>query len=464
MPEKKASEIPPALRAQFEKGVQAIQRENLDYAFDLLSAVVQKAPEFLAGREALRRAAVIRAKKGTSIFKKVMNTAGGGALLAKAQILLKSNPLDAVWEAEKILTSDPVNVSAHKVLGEAAIAADLPLTALVSLEIVHQATPHDLAGNLLLANLHISRGQIDKAQAVYDVLLKHYPNDPELAMQAKNVSARKTMAEGGYDQAGTEGGYRNMLKNKAESELLEQEGRQVKDENTAGRLLVEYEKRLEAEPENLKLIRNIAELYTTKRDYYRALEYYNRLAEIPGGLDARIEADIREVTLKRYDQCIHEELDATAEDHETQKAALVAQRAEFLIDDCRRRVERYPTDMQARFEYGQLLFDAGKVGEAIAEFQKAQTNPNVRLRALLYLGKCFARRRMNDLAAKKLQEAINEKQGMDEEKKDLIYTLAGVLEAMDKKDDAIDQYKLIYEVDIGYRDVGKKVDDYYSAQ
>ena len=69
-----------------------------------------------------------------------------------------------------------------------------------------------------------------------------------------------------------------------------------------------------------------------------------------------------------------------------------------------------------------------------------------------------------DLAARTLQSAIKEKTAFDAEKKDLIYALGGVLEKMGKAEEAIEQYKLIYEVDIGYKDVSAKVDKYYSGQ
>ena len=35
---------------------------------------------------------------------------------------------------------------------------------------------------------------------------------------------------------------------------------------------------------------------------------------------------------------------------------------------------------------------------------------------------------------------------------------------MGKKEEAVEQFKLIYETDIGYRDVAAKVDAYYSSQ
>ena len=52
----------------------------------------------------------------------------------------------------------------------------------------------------------------------------------------------------------------------------------------------------------------------------------------------------------------------------------------------------------------------------------------------------------------------------DEEKKELIYLLGCVLEKMGKREEAIEQFKLIYEVDIGYKDVAEKMDAYYGGQ
>ena len=40
----------------------------------------------------------------------------------------------------------------------------------------------------------------------------------------------------------------------------------------------------------------------------------------------------------------------------------------------------------------------------------------------------------------------------------MIYNLGCVLKSMDKKEEAIEQLRLIYEVDAGYKDVGAKVD------
>ena len=71
---------------------------------------------------------------------------------------------------------------------------------------------------------------------------------------------------------------------------------------------------------------------------------------------------------------------------------------------------------------------------------------------------------MNDLAARTLQNAIKEKTTFDDEKKELVYVLGGVLEKTGKKQEAIEQFELIYAMDIGYKDVAAKVDAFYSGR
>ena len=73
-------------------------------------------------------------------------------------------------------------------------------------------------------------------------------------------------------------------------------------------------------------------------------------------------------------------------------------------------------------------------------------------------------RKMHDLAARTFQNALKEKAVMDDEKKELIYHLGLTYEAMGREEQAIEQFKSIYEADIGYRDVAERVDAYYARQ
>ena len=249
-----------------------------------------------------------------------------------------------------------------------------------------------------------------------------------------------------------------------EAVSLEQEKRVQKTEDTAEKLIREYEARLKTEPNNLKLIRSLAELYTQKKQFDRALEYYDKIkATDTGASDPSLDRAIAETTVRRFDHQV-EQLDPAAADYTEAVARVNAEKAAFQIAECQKRVEKFPTDLAIRYEMGVLYFQAGKISEAIAELQKAKGNPNKRLSAMNYLAQCFAKRKMFDLAAKTLQEAIKEKPVFDDEKKNLIYNLGSTFESMAKKEEAIEQFKLIYEVDAGYKDVSAKVDAYYAEQ
>jgi tetratricopeptide (TPR) repeat protein len=227
------------------------------------------------------------------------------------------------------------------------------------------------------------------------------------------------------------------------------------------RLIGEYEARLQAEPQNYKMIRSLAELHAQKNNFDRALDLFRYV--LSAGQDASLERTIMETTAKKFDFELAQ-LDPTAPDYADHTARIAADKLAYQMEECRRRVEKYPTDMAIRFEMGVLHFQAGKISEAIGEFQKAQSNPHKRITAMSYLAQCFAQRGMNDSAVRTLQNAIKEKPVFDEEKKDLTYQLGCVLEKMGKKAEAIEQFLVIYELDINYRDVSAKVDAHYAGQ
>ena len=85
-------------------------------------------------------------------------------------------------------------------------------------------------------------------------------------------------------------------------------------------------------------------------------------------------------------------------------ADLQQERANLLIAEAKKRVDRNPTDLQLRFELGERLLSGGQFNEAIPELQRARQNPNSRLKAMSMLGRCFVLKGMFDMAAKQVQE------------------------------------------------------------
>src|SRR5689334_1073352 len=121
MPEKLVTEIPRPLRELYEKGKAALERQNWDYAIAILGQVLQKEPAFYDCREALRVCQVKKAGPSSGFFKRFLGTASNSPMVAKGQILLRNNPLEALQVAEQILNGDPNSIPAHKLLAEAAL-------------------------------------------------------------------------------------------------------------------------------------------------------------------------------------------------------------------------------------------------------------------------------------------------------------------------------------------------------
>ena len=460
------NQLPPEIRRLHTKAVEAAQRENHDYAMTLFAQVLSKHPGFFEGRKQLRAAQLAKAgAQSTGFFKKMMSGAGSSPQIAKAKMALGKNPVEAMAIAEEVLNGDPYSSAALRIIADASVGLELPLTRVFALESLARISPKDKDVVMEFAQAVSETGaNADAAEKILNDLVRASGYDSDLLQLQKNLSAHKTMKEGGYDKAGAEGSsFRDMLKDKDESVALEQENKVQKSEDQAARLIHEYEGRLQREPENFKMLRSLAELYTQKSRFDEALEVYARIKNSPHGNDPSLDQAMAATQVRKFDFAIAQ-VNPFAPEHAEQVAQITAQKVEYQIAECKQRVDKYPTDMGIRFEMGQLYFQAGKIGEAIAEFQKAQGNPHKRVAAMSYLAQCFAKRGMNDSAVRTLQNAIKEKPGFDEEKKDLIYNLGSVFEQMGKKAEAVEQYLIIYESDVTYRDVGAKIDAHYAGQ
>ena len=460
------NQISAEARRLHTKAVEAAQRENADYAVTLYSQVLEKEPGFVDCRRALRAEQYKKAAAtGAGFFKKMMGSAGSSPQLAKAKMALGKNPAEAMALAEQVLGGDPTSNVAHRIVFDAAQAMEMPLTMVLQMETMVKNSPKDKALLLEYARLVAETGtNANACEKVLNDYIRNSPYDTDLLQVQKNLSARKTMDEQGYHAIeGGQASYRDILRNKGEAVSLEQENRVQKSDDVAERLIGEYEDRLRSEPNNWRMLRQLAELYTQKSRFDEALEIYGRVKASDMGNDSSLDRSINETTVRRYDFQIGK-MDASVPENAEPIAKLTAEKLAYQMNECQKRVEKYPTDMALRFELGQLYFQAGRIGEAIGEFQKAQSNPHKRIAAMSYLSQCFSRRKMYDLAAGKLQEALKEKPGFDDEKKELVYQLGCVLENMGKKEEAFEQFKIIYAMDISYRDVGAKVDAYYAAQ
>lgn len=65
---------------------------------------------------------------------------------------------------------------------------------------------------------------------------------------------------------------------------------------------------------------------------------------------------------------------------------------------------------------------------------------------------------------RKLQNELKQKRVWDTERKELYYSLGSLYEKMGQRELAMEQFKTIYEYEIGYKDVAAKVDAYWESK
>jgi hypothetical protein len=93
------------LRGYWLKAVAAIELRNFGYAIDLLQNLLKHEPEFLIGRQMLRRAEVTRARTEKKGFFHLL--IAPLAVMKAAE--LKKNPRKAIELIEKVLETAPYN-------------------------------------------------------------------------------------------------------------------------------------------------------------------------------------------------------------------------------------------------------------------------------------------------------------------------------------------------------------------
>jgi tetratricopeptide (TPR) repeat protein len=465
MAAKHEKDLDDRLRGYWLKAVAAIELRNFGYAIDLLQNLLKQEPEFLTGRQMLRRAEVTRAKSEKKGF---FNISTAPLAVMKAQRELKKDPQKTIELVEKVLETGPYNPQANMLLKDAAIAADYPEIAIFAMETLLENEPNDVKVLHELGRLYHRYDRSDKAVEVYNRIAEVNPLDLEAVKLGKDASARASMQKGGWTEAES---YRDLIKDKEVAVSLEQQTRMQLSDESLEQQINEVFAQHEAEPQNVDLAKRLGLLHDQKDDLEGAVAWYQYAADLTGRSDPGLVRKVADMKMRQLDRQIRDDEKYLAEHgaHDPQFAIKSAaletarkQRAEILIDDARKRLDRNPTDLQLRYELGEDLTNAGQYREALPELQRARQNPNARLKAMNLLGRCYRELGMLDLAAKQLDDAAREMLVMDAVKKEIVYNLGLVYEQMGDAEKYIDAMKKIYEADYGYRDVARRVESSYS--
>jgi len=454
-------QLPPKLRQLWQKAGNALDLNNYDYVISLLQAVLKEEPCFLDGRKRLREAA-IRKKEGT---KRLISTGGGGLGAMRIQPMVKKDPANAIVQIEKeVLAVDPFNAQGNQLLFEACSAAGMPASAGFALETLVRGNPENVKYIHQLGDYYMGQGFYEEAALTYAKAVTLQPHDLEAVQKEKNASAKATM-----EKQNLKGSFKDNLRNADQAAQLEAENRSGMTRDQVEQQIAAFQAKYAEDNTNLQTVRRLGELYEQIDDYDNALVFYEWAHHLSNG-DVALEKKVvetrelqrskqmRELSKWLADNPEHPDFDKVKADLET----FEAQHYETQAAEYASQVERNPTDNALRFKLGEALYHAGKLQEAIPQLQRAQASPNLRLQAMMLLGKCYEGRNMNDLAIDQLKKASDELTVMDDTKKEVLYTLGLVYEKTGDQENHLDCMKQIYQADYSYKDVAQRVESSYS--
>jgi tetratricopeptide (TPR) repeat protein len=461
---KTEKELTETQRNLWLKAVAAVELRNLGYAISLLQEILKQEPQFLTGRQLLRRAEVTKNKSAKRSF---FNISTAPIVVMKAQREIKKDPKRAIEMLEKVLENEPYNQQANLALKQAATAGGWLEIGVFALRTLLEENPRDVKVLHELGRLYHELGENDQEVEVYNQIIEINPLDAEALRLGKDAAAHASMKSGGWTQAES---YRDLIKDKETAISLEQQSRMRLTGEPLEQQIAETYARHKAEPTNVDLARRLGALNEQKDDLEAAIGWYQYSVDLTKGADTGLVRKVSDLRIKRLEREIaaHEEFlamhDAAHELHakksEELKAAK-AKRAEILVTDARERVARNPTDLQLRFELGEHLVSARRFREAVPELQRARQNPHARLKAMNLLGCCYGELGMLDLATKQLEEASKEILPMDAMKKEIVYNLGLIYARTGDQEKSLACMKQIYEVEHGYKDVATRVESSY---
>src|SRR5581483_914918 len=292
MPVKSEKELNENQRALWLKALAAMELRNFGYAISLLQGILKQEPQFLTGRQLLRRAEVTKQQGGKKSF---FNISTAPIAVMKAQREIKKAPQRAMEMVEKILEEEPYNRQANLTLKEAAVAAGWPEIGIFALQTLLEQNPRDVKLLHELGQLYHQTGQSEQEVETYNRITELDPLDAVALRLGKDASARASMSSGGWAQAES---YRELIKDKEVAISLEQQSRMQLTGDALDRQISELQARHKTEPQNVDLVRKLGALHEQKDDLDGAMKWYQQALDLTGHSDAGLVRKVSDLKMR----------------------------------------------------------------------------------------------------------------------------------------------------------------------
>ncbi|MCM8536469.1 MAG: hypothetical protein NE334_11065 [Lentisphaeraceae bacterium] len=470
MEPKSPKEVDQRVRGFYTKAQEAARQQNLDYAIEMFNTALKHCPEFRDARSELRRVELDKINNKVSGARQAwISTKNTLNLNVKGPGLIKKNQCnEAMQLAETILAKDPTVPGALKLLAKAAEEFDMEWLAIDTLEFATKFHTKDVSALRWLYELYLDNNQGEKAASTIRKVIKLDPENGEYQSMLKNAMARSAMDKSSWmgDPAAseTEAGASTSAGKSTAAPVRDEVAR---DADTAQQLIDKYQGLLDNGNDSIDNRKKLARSLMKIERFDEAIEHLQHALDASGQVDPSLQKMIYTAAEGRFDAAIKAWDDYSTKGSEeaaqaaTEIASLEQQKSDFLLQKAKERAQTYSNDANVHMELAMILWDRQEIDEALSGFQKAQGSPRHRKKATLHKAKCFALKKQYDIAVKEFESLLTEMEDMNKDKMDVLYELAICLKRMGREEESLEKYKMIYEVDVEYRDVKEIIDNFY---
>jgi len=442
----------------WQKGAQAVNNEDFDYATDMFYKSVTLVPDNLAYRQSLR----------TAEFKKYDNNMKGAGMMSRPKLVRirskvsraksKSNWDDVDKFAEEGLLLNPWDSGLNAAAGKACHQRGYNTVAIFAYQVAvgPGGEPDNINLQREFAKLLQADEKFKEAAVAWRKVHKLDPNDGEARSNETACQFEDARKVGRYDEAGS---TRDVMPTHEVNKRL---GTNPKNQQADAPGMDPEKDLLHAirkEPDSIELHQKLGEFYKEKEQLEKAKETYQKALELSDD-DQNIKEMIEDIELKQLAKKLENARNtatASPDDEALKKQAgkLARQLLDREIEIYAERTERYPQNKRLKFDLAKRFQRLKRWGEAIPLFQQASLDPRLEVEALVALGKCFLQDNKAQLAQKQFIKALPKISSEENPGtfKDLHYYLARIYEQAKKNEKAEDHYGEILAIDYDYKDV-----------
>ena len=451
---------PESSRAQsfFQYGNDAALKNSFDYAISMYREALKLDQGNLQYRQALRG---VQRRAFSNEPSKVGRLVGmrtqplkAGMKTAKA----RGKWIDALEACEDIFKHNPWDVNATEDAADAASQLGLNPLAQWLLESVAGQAGESEGFFLHLARAYEANERWEQAIQCWEKAFRINPNNEDAKRKVRSLSASATISRSGLGAAISRDRDAEPAPSAADALAAEAESLKRSVQTPEQRL----EKEIEQDPERVGLYLQLADLFKAhnRLDDAEKVLARGRKAMPEDEVLKTAHGDIQIARLRRAIAVWAKKAKENPGDADanTKLSQIQQKLAEYEIAEIRRRAEARPDDAGLHLHYGRLLASAGQHDAAIASFQKARADAELKPQALRLAGESFEKKGLAKLAEKNFLEALALTDTSDSaECNALRYQLGLVCERQGKLKEAEEYYNEVAAEDYTYRDVAERL-------